>query len=220
MFTVKSSQTVEIEVFVSHPDDDVEELIKDSEPMLWKAGHMYMNSSDLELGRFDIFRLNNQDTYFGYFYIGVRFRNVNLPKGAKIIKASIVFTAKNNDSNTPPVRMRIHGEYVGNAAEYNKDELKNLSNRTKTTASVLWNIPAWSAGDKGAAQTTVDLKNIVQEIASRTNWAANHAMNFIFTPEGDHVNKDERAGGRRALSFDGAKTQEQRRPVLKIVYEK
>ena len=211
----KDPQQKTIEVFLSDETDDVEESIKASTDASWKAegyvaGKMHLTSSDLEFGEFDGYR------GIGQQLVGVRFRNVNLPKGAKIIKASILFKA--DDSGSGPCNMRIHGEDADNSAEY-KDELKNLSNRTKTTASVLWNIPAWTKGDKGEAQTTVDLKDIVQEIVSRTNWAANNAMNFILTPEGENVTGA--TNGREAETYKGTTDAKElsERPVLKIVYE-
>ena len=214
-FKIEGPQQKTLEVFLSHKTDDVEESIKASTDASWKAkgyvaGKMHLSSSDLEFGEFDTYR------GIGQQLVGVRFRNVNLPKGAKIVKASILFKA--DDSGSGPCNMRIHGENASNSAEY-KDELKNLSDRTKTTASVLWNIPAWTKGDKGAAQTTVDLKDIVQEIVSRTDWAANNAMNFILTPEGENVTGS--TNGREAETYNGkTDTKEMsERPVLKIVYE-
>ena len=220
IFNIEGPKQKTIEVFLSNKTDDVEESIRASTYDVEKgkvypagyypAGKMHLSSSDLEFGEFDGYR------GIGQQFVGVRFRNVNLPKGAKIIKASILFKA--DDSGSGPCNMRIHGEDAGNSAEY-KDELKNLSNRTKTTASVLWNIPAWTKGDKGPAQTTVDLKDIVQEIVSRTDWVANNAMNFILTPEGENVTGS--TNGREAETYKGTNDAKElsERPVLKIVYE-
>ena len=117
---------------------------------------MHLTSSDLELGKHEVYR------GIGSVLVGTRFRGVEIPKGAKIIKASIVFMA--DAKGEKPCKIRIHGEAAGNAAEY-KDESRNLSNRVQTTASVLWDVKAWpKAGDKGEAQTTADLKAIVEEI--------------------------------------------------------
>ena len=199
-----------INITLSHQNDDVEESINDSGDPEYKkdyvAGKMHLTSGGLEFGKFNDYRA------IGEQLIGVRFRGVKIPKGATIHKASIVFMA--DATGYGACKIEIHGEAAGNAAEY-KDELKNLSKRKKTMASAEWDIKPWlKAGDKGAAQTTVDLKAIVQEIIAQTGWASDNAMNFIFTPEVSGL-----TDGRRAETFDGKASDKAQAPVLTIVYE-
>ena len=198
---------ITVQVALSHPDDDVEETAGPSADLArWPIGYMELGSSDLEIGELD--------GDFGVQVIGVRFRGVNIPAGATILSASIVFMC--DDTGAGPANMRIHGEDEDSSAEYTT-ALFNVSSRTKTTASVLWSIAPWvTVGDKGPDQTTADLKDIVQEIVNRGGWAANNNMNFIMTQEG--ANSPTGGNGREAETFGGA-GQEAEAPVLTIVYE-
>ena len=202
-----------LKVSLSHQNDDVEESMRNSsDPKYVKnypAGKMHLTSSDLELGKHEVYR------GIGPVLVGTRFRGVKIPKGAKIIKASIVFMA--DAKGEKPCKIRIHGEAAGNAAEY-KDESRNLSKRVQTTASVLWDVKAWpKVGDKGEAQTTADLKAIVEEIIAHKDWKSDNAMNFIFTPE--TITVTDATGGREAETFDGKASDKAQAPVLTIVYE-
>ena len=207
-FTVLRGKTINIAL--SHKDDDVEESINNSispeHQKDYTAGKMHLESEALEFGKFD------NDKGIGEQLVGVRFRGVKIPKGATIHKASIVFMA--DATGYGACKIQIHGEAAANAAEY-KDESKNLSKRKKTTANAEWDIKPWlKAGDKGKAQTTADLKAIVQEIIAQTGWASDNAMNFIFTPEASGV-----TDGRKAETFDGKDSDKAQAPVLTIVYE-
>ncbi len=201
-FEVTTEITFELQL--TELNDDVEETAGPSADLVsWPIGYMDLNSSDLELGE--------RDSDFGAQIIGMRYINVTVPKNATILSAAIQFEC--DAPGAGPVNLRIHGENVGNSPE-NTDALFNTSSRPKTTASVLWTIPEWvTAGDRGDAQKTVDLKDIVQEIVNRGDWAANNAMNFIFTQEG--ANSDTTGDGREAETSKS----EGKGATLIIVYE-
>jgi len=91
----------------------------------------------------------------------LRFNGLTIPQGATIVSADIQFTATVADSGT--VNITIKGEDIDNSPTV-VTAVNNISDRTTTTASVAWNIPAWSAGESGADTTTPDLKTIAQEI--------------------------------------------------------
>ena len=201
-FTV--TNIVTFSVALSDPDDDVEEAAGDFGETA--AGFMDLGSSDLEMGEID--------SEYGPEIIGVRFRGVNIPKGATIKSASIVFMA--DDTGSGPVNLRIHGENIGDSP-VNTEALFNTSSRPKTTASTLWTVAPWLAvGDKGEAQTTVNLAEIVQEIVNRTDWNANNSMNFIFTQEGE--NSSTTSDGRESETF-GGEGQEEEAPIFTVEYE-
>ncbi|MBI9063349.1 MAG: IPT/TIG domain-containing protein [Marinilabiliaceae bacterium] len=195
-FTVTNFVTIDISIL--NEEDDVEEAET--------GGAMEIGSSDLELGEID--------GDFGAQTIGTRFRNVSIPKGAKILSASIQFSC--DDTGAGPVNLRIHGEDVGNSAVYT-DALFNVTSRVKTTTSVLWTIPEWAQkGERSDAQKTIDLAAIVQEIVDREDWAANNSLNFIFTQEGE--NSSTGGNGREAETY-GGDGEESESAALKIVYE-
>ncbi|MDO5977429.1 IPT/TIG domain-containing protein [Flavivirga spongiicola] len=201
-FEVTTEVTFEMQL--TELNDDVEETVGPSADLTrWPIGYMDLNSSDLELGE--------RDGDFGVQIIGMRYRNVTIPKNATIISAAIQFEC--DDTGAGPVNLRIHGENVGNSPE-NTDALFNTSSRPKTTASVLWTVEPWlAAGDRLPAQKTVDLKDIVQEIVNRGDWTANNAMNFIFTQEG--ANSSTGGDGREAETSKSTG----KGATLTIVYE-
>lgn len=146
------------------------------------AGLMTLNSGDLEIG--------TNDTGTPAHYVGVRFTGLNIPQGATITSAYIQFTADGGASNTGnPASFTIVGHDIDNAPIFGNGN-NDISNRTATTASVLWSgIPTWAGGASGAGQQTSDISAIVQEIVDIPTWASGNAMAFIINPSavgGDH----------------------------------
>ncbi len=167
VFTIKENL---LTIHLKNVNDDAEEA--EVEYNSTPAGFMELTSSDLEL--VDI------DSDFGYQFIGTRFRAVDIPKGAIVTKAYIQFTA--DDTGDDPCKMRIHGEEK-DTGEF-ASTAGNISSRTKTSASVLWDIPAWTAKDeRGEAQQTADLTEVVQEIIDHADWAGGNNMTFILSIE-------------------------------------
>jgi hypothetical protein len=173
-----------IDVQISNGDDDVEEVNMD-----W----MYFGSSDLELGR-------DREVQM----VGLRFKNLALPKGAIISNAYIQFTSEAESSDESTV-MNIQAEKVLNASIFTS-ETSSISNRIKTTAAVSWDIPVWSVlHESSEKQKTPNLKSIVQEIVNLDGWEANNAMVFTFSG----------TGKRTAESYDGSSADA---PKLHIEY--
>ncbi|MCT4644229.1 MAG: IPT/TIG domain-containing protein [Carboxylicivirga sp.] len=167
IFTIKENL---ITVHLKHVNDDAEEA--EEEYNSTPAGFMELASSDLEL--VDI------DSDFGYQHIGTRFRNVEIPKGAVVTKAYIQFTC--DDTGSDPCKMRIFGE-AKDSGEFT-DTPFNISSRTKTSESVLWDIAPWEVVDeRGEAQRTADLSNVVQEIIDHADWTKGGNMTFVLTIE-------------------------------------
>ncbi|TRX54302.1 hypothetical protein FNH22_19490 [Fulvivirga sp. M361] len=169
--------------------DDVEESEAD--------GRMWLDSNDQELGEFDTSSTPDR----GLQNIGLRFRNVEIPKDATILSASVQFTADNIGAD--PVELTIFGENVGNSAEYTVNT-SDLSNRALTTANAVWSIPEWvTIGDKLDAQKTVDLAAIIQEIVGHVDWASGNSLNIIMKHSGVSVGVTSSTGGREAETFEG-----------------
>lgn len=132
----------------------------------------------LELGRYNSI---NQ-------YVGMRFREVNVPQGAEIVSAYLRFTAQDSLSNSTSVRIKGHD--VTDPPTFNGDG--NISARSLTSASVSWSPGSWN---DEATYDSPDIKTIVQEIVNQADWRANNSMAFIITQNsGDY---------RRAYSFNG-----------------
>jgi hypothetical protein len=150
---------------VSTGIDDVEE---------YSNGTMLTNSDDIELV-YDSNTTGNQT-------VGLRFRSLTIPKGAVITKAYLQFTV--DEVTTAAASLTIKGNDVDNAAAFTTSK-RNVSNRTKTTASASWVPSTWpTIGASGTAQQTPELKTIVQKIVSRTGWVSGNNMVFIITGTG------------------------------------
>lgn len=200
LFTVTVSQTLVVEITESW--DDVEEGAIN--------GAMANESSDLELGEYDTWTQDGIEQ--GLQTIGLRFNAITIPAGTVILSANIQFTCDNTGAD--PVQLTIFGENIGNAPAYTED-FYNVTNRTKTAANVVWDVPEWlNSGDAGSAQKTSDIVSIVQEIVDRGDWAAGNSMNFILMHSGPSIGVTSSSGGREAEAIDGTAAS-----VLTIVYE-
>lgn len=171
-------------------DNDAEENLP--------TGEMDVGSSDLELG----WEKNKASEAQA---IGLRYTGVNIPKGAKILSASIQF-AQDEAKNNNPFALTIWGEASGNTKAYNND-VKNISSRNKTKASVSWqNVNDWlTKHEQGADQLTPDLTALIQEIVNRDDWSEGNSLGFIM----------EGIGTRTAESFDGTSNLA---PILNIEF--
>jgi hypothetical protein len=189
-FTFMAPPETTIEILISDENDDVEQSIA--------TGTMELGSSDLELAEYD----STGSPDLGVQIIGLRFNNINIPADAKILEASIQFTA--DDDGVDEAQLLIFGENVGNAAAY-EDISYNISNRLLTSQSAFWDIPAWpSSGLSGDDQKTVDLSAIIQEIIDRGDWSSGNSVNIIMRPTGNSINETSTSGGREAEAGVGS----------------
>lgn len=152
------------------------------------GGTMSLTSSDLELV-FDTATTGNQ-------YVGMRFNNVNVPKGKTITNAYIQFTVDEVNSGT--TNLTIKGQAADNPGTFTTST-SNISSRVTTTASVAWSPVAWNTvGAAGVDQRTSDLKSIVQEIVNRTGWVQNNSMVFVVTGTGERTGAAYEVGAAKA----------------------
>ena len=180
--------TPPVDIRVVTDNDDVEERASN--------GHMYLDSSDLEMvygkgGSYDQHNGLEQ-------VIGIRFQNVTIAPGASISNAYIQFATKDTSSAT--CSLTITGAAIDNAPGFT-GSAGNVSGRATTTASVNWYPPAWnSAGASGPDQRTIDISTIVAEIINRPGWSSGYSMVFIIT------SNSTESGTRSAVSYDGNPT--------------
>jgi hypothetical protein len=129
----------------------------------------------------------------------MRWRNVTIPQGATITSAYIEFDVDEADSGTTNLTFR--GEDADNAAVF-ANIADNISDRTKTSASVSWNnVPAWGWGETHQSE---DISPVIQEIVNRGGWASGNALVVIVTGSGERI----------AESHDGDGTP----PLLHVEY--
>ncbi len=129
--------------------------------------------------------------------IGMRWTNIQIPRGATITAAYIRFTVATTGSN--PTDVRFYGQAADNAPTFTTATY-NITSRTKTTSFVDWlNIPSWTIlGESGPAEQTPDLSTIIQEIVNRPGWALGNSIVLI----GQAIPNDTKYGPRIASTFD------------------
>ena len=176
-------QAATIDVRVSGSYNDAEQR---------SNGYVSRGSGDLEL-------IN--DVSYGNQIVGLRFQNIQIPQGYNITAAYIEFSA-DETNNVNPCDLTISGQAIDDAP-YFSSTYYNISNRTKTSASVAWSPEEWTTVH--ATYQTTEIKSIVQEIVNRAGWTAGNDMVFII----------EGTGRRVAESYDGYSS---KAPLLHVTF--
>src|SRR5262245_45202780 len=177
-----SAATATFEARTVSSTDDAEEF----------ADHtMYIKSSDLELTEDS----SNQT-------IGMRWTGLTIPQGAFISAAYIQFSSKESHSNT--TNLVFKAQRADNAATFTS-AAGDISSRLLGGAAVSWAPAAWVSGATGPDQRTPDLKDLIQEVVSRSGWASGNALAIVMTG----------SGHRTAWAWDGDATQS---PLLHVEY--
>ena len=158
---------------IKESTDDAEEYITN--------GSMTLTSGDLDMAT------DNGVS----FIVGLRFQNLAVPQGAFIRNATIQFTA--DERNTQLTNLIFTGEAIDHAAPFTTRD-KNISDRSKTNASVVWSPESWTVGANGSKQQSVNLAPIIREIVNRPDFVAGNAIAILV----------EGTGSRTAESYDGA----------------
>lgn len=102
-----------------------------------------------------------------------RFVNSPIPAGSTIVACKITFTARQTSSGSLVVDW--HCEDADDSA-VPTDVAGVVTDRTLTTASVEWDIPAFA---DDATYDTPDLTDCLQEVIDRAGWDAGNAVSFI-----------------------------------------
>ena len=152
--------------------------------------------NDLDIG-FDTEQSSNQT-------IGLRFQNLNVPQGAVILSAEMIFTSRGVSTATVP--FNIKGISEDNVTQFS-NTANDITDRTTTNASVPWDAEPWNTG--ATAFSTSDITPIVQEIVNRGGWAIGNTMGFIIEPGGS-------TGNRIAETADGDSS---KGPRLRVEYK-
>lgn len=120
---------------------------------------------------------------------GFRFRDVRVPKGARVLDARVIFTANAADTGAATITWRGH---LATSPPGFTTTKKDISNRPLTASTVTdANVSAWNAA--GERQPSANLAPIVQEIINQAEWLPGNALVLTQTASGQ----------RRAESYDG-----------------
>lgn len=199
LFTV-TTPVFSLEVSIDEELGDIEENIE-------TGAVNDIGSSDLELGEFD----TSGDPDNGLQVIGLRFNGITIPAGATIQTANIEFMSESDGADE--CQMTIYGENVGNSLQFDPLVAFAVAGREKTTANVVWNIPAWAQDEISDATKTFDLASIIQEIIDRGDWVSGNSLSIIMEPTGISSTATSSSQGREAATFDGNYA-----PKLTIIY--
>ena len=169
---------------ISTTTDDAEEFA---------AGNVVYSSVTLELANDTA-----DDT------LGLRFTNLKVPQGAKIVDAYVQFTAYARHSKA--TSLTLQGQAADDTLTFGPSPY-DLTERPKTKAVVAWSPEVWSeVGAAGLAQRTPNLSAIVQEIVGRPGWLSGNDL-VLFVAG---------AGKRIATAYDGSEADA---PQLYVVFD-
>ena len=141
-------------------------------------GSLDSGSSDLEMA-YEDFPGSPQ-------MVGLRFLNVNVPRGATIVNAWVQFLADNEKLTGGVVNLAIWGRLEPNPGAFSA--ARSVSTAPKTSVYVSWsNIPDWASGARGPLQQTPNLAVVIQELVDQPGWTAGNALALIIGD--DPVNK-------------------------------
>ena len=161
-----------IEIPVAVGSDDAEEDVGGS------AGFAIdLTSTDLEF-MYD----NDVSDPLDEQVVGIRFVDVQIPKGETILSASVRFDADDVDDpeHVGEAYVIIEGELSPNPGTF-EDTLNNITARPRTAAQVAWGPEHWS--EAHAKYFTPDLAGIIQEIVNQDGWVAGNALVLILSQD-------------------------------------
>ena len=185
------STIVPVDARVAASADDAEEQTN---------GSMSMTSAKLDM-MLDIGTTTNTNAM-----VGMRFRSLGIPSGAKITNAYLQYTAA--QVQTGPMTLTLRAQAADDAQALTSARF-SLSSRTPTSASTTWEVPSWlQVNDSGSAQRSPDLTPAVQEVVDRAGWTTTSALALLVTGAG--------SGIRVARSYDGSPLQA---PLLHVEYD-
>ncbi len=117
--------------------------------------------------------------------VGLRFNLIDVPQGANITQAYLQFTV--DEPNSDVTNLVVSGEDTNNAVPFATTNFE-LTNKTKTSATVNWSPPAWTTeGASGLDQRTPDLSSILQEIVDRPGYSQNNSIALFVSGTGERT---------------------------------
>jgi len=140
--------------------------------------------------------------------VGLRFRNLDIPKGVNILDARIVFTSKGISEGDSSFIIR--GIAEDNVAAFS-NTTNDITDRPTTSSVISWVPDDWS--EPATAFPTDDVTPIVQEIVNRGGWASGNTMGFVIEGAGGYYSN---VNPRVAETADGDVSKS---PRLKVTYQ-
>jgi hypothetical protein len=165
-FTILERETVEYQVS-SNKDDG------------------YAENDEAQFLDYDFMRVGASSFFPSpYFVSAMVFRNVDIPRGAKIVGAHLKIRSQNS-SLTNIVYGRIQAEATNNATAFGG--FRNIASLDKSSAFVNWDHhEPWL---ENTWYESPDIAGVIQEVINRDGWIANNSLAIIYSTrqnEGGH----------------------------------
>ncbi len=113
-------------------------------------------------------------------HLGLRFQNIEIPQGAVIDSAFVVFHAHEGKDAEDVAELLIVGEATDDAVTFDEDNFNEdylLTDRPQTSAEVEWTVAEeWTIWQP---YKTSDVGEIIQEIVNREGWVSGNALALI-----------------------------------------
>jgi len=159
---------------------------------------------------------------FGNMMTGLRFEDINIPVGAEIVSAKVIFTSNypENSNYTPPVGydvpldIQVYGVAKGDTTEFSttSGSLSSETNYPLTDTMVFWkDIPTWDTTG-GEIHATPNISGIIQEIIDRSDWSSNNAISLKFIKDLSTL------PGSLTYAWRSFETEAPYSPILSIAY--
>ncbi len=114
--------------------------------------------------------------------VALRFENVQIPQGATVSAASLVFTPQSDQSGATNLTFKAEASDDSVAIT---STANNISGRTTTSTSATWStVPAWTTGSAEETPSSINLNNVLQEVVNRSGWCGGNAMTIIVSGTG------------------------------------
>lgn len=117
--------------------------------------------------------------------VGLRFRDVPIPRGATIESAHIQFTASQTHMDDAEVAIHARRDLDPFLADTDNlsDRLPMLPPDVPQPPTAAWIIPPWNIDEAGAAQRTPDLSSLImREVGIASQWNPGDTLVFLFEP--------------------------------------
>ena len=135
-------------------------------------------------------------------YTGLRFQDLDIPRGAKILTTSIIFTA--SESRSANSDFELSGVGIDDAVPFSTTN-GDVSDKWNFSNRAPWNnVEAWV---KNQEHSSPDISSMIQIIVNRTGWSTGNDLAILLNAG---------SGERLAYSYDGFRN---KAPKLSITWE-
>ncbi len=170
---------------IAAPEDDAEEIKQATDAL--PVGAVKLDEPVMELPR---------DAALGVGQVsGLRFTDVQVPAGASVVDARLVFTSAAAEEGKAALLVAV--EDSATPAAFTQTQ-SDISNRTRL-GSTFWELEPWAADESGPRQSSPSLRNQLQLLVDTPEWSAGSDVAFIV----ESASGENAGAARSAHTYDG-----------------